>query len=187
MNLSEILAMAMNEIQAETEQLEANRHGYADLTFNNHHYMSNPILLTDGRPDWVHDLDLIAIDNYNPSKFAREIDEDEWNNLFAISVMDREYNPYYKSATEDEEDSSEQEPAPQPHLMLYNSIDAYGQTHLGMAAGMAVSWEDVEENLSAPNMEIVQIFDMEEADNFFKQIKEIKKHFKKLKGLSDAE
>ena len=187
MNLGDMLKMALDEIRAEKEQLEAKRDGYNDLTFNNRLYMSDPILLSDGRPDWVHDLDLIATDNDNPGKFAREIDEDEWDNLFAISVMDREYNPYYQSAMEDEEDSSEQEPVPQPHLMLYNSIDAYGQGHLGMAAGMAVSWEDVEENLSAPNMEIVQIFDLEEAEDFFKQVEEIKKHFKKLKGLYDAE
>ena len=187
MNLADILKTAMDEILAEKEQLEAGRDGYNDLTFNNSLYMSDPILLSGARPDWVHDLDLITINNENPGRFAREIDENEWEILFAISVMDREYNPYFKSAMEDEEDSSEQEAPPQPHLMLYNTIDAYGQRHLSMAAGIATSWEDVEENLSSPSREIIGIFDKEEAENFFKQVKEIKKHFKKLKGLYDAE
>lgn len=88
---------------------------------------------------------------------------------------------------QDATSNTDKEVTPQPHLVLYNSIDAYGQAHLGMAAGMATSWKEVEESLSAPNTEIVQIFDMEEADNFFKQVKVLKKHFKNLKGLYNAE
>lgn len=90
-------------------------------------------------------------------------------------------------ANQDATPNTDKEVTPEPHLVLYNSIDAYGQAHLGMAAGMAASSEEVEDNLSAPNVEILHIFDMVEADNFFKQVKQIKKHFKKLKGFYNAE